>query len=313
MSMPVDEVARIERRIGLHNLRVLKAVIEAGSMGKAARLLATSQPAVSRAIAELEDIFGVQLLDRSAKGIEPTAYGRALFKRGVAVFDELRQGVRDIQSLSDPTVGDLTIGASIAIAEGFICNIITSLLQRFPQLRFQVHATDTGTVYQDLLARRLDLAVVHLVQAPSQELMNVDVLLHDPHVVIAGAHNPLTRRRRISLAQLKDEPWVLPLASQPYGSVVREAFHTQGLELPPAVVSSTLPLRTSLLMTGPYLSMVPRIVSKFAPKNQLLKVLPVNLPGTKKPLALLTLKNRTLNPLAELLVESVRIAAKQLR
>lgn len=309
----MDETGRIERRIGLHNLRVLKTVIEVGTMGKAARLLATSQPAVSRAISELEQAFGVRLLDRNAKGVEPTAYGRALFKRGTAVFDELRQGIRDIQALSDPTAGDLTIGASIAIAEGFVCSIITRLLQRYPRLRFQVHATDTATSYQDLLTRKVDLAIVHLIHPPSQELMNVEVLLQDPHVVIAGADNPLTRRRRITLAQLTDEPWVFPLSDQPYGSVVEEAFLTQGLAVPPAVVNSTLPLRTSLLMTGRYLSMVPRVVAQFPPKNRLLKVLPVSLPGTARPLALLTLKNRTLNPFASLFADSVRDAAKLLR
>ena len=121
----MDEIGRIERRIGLHDLRVLMAVVQAGSMGKAARLLATSQPAISRSIGELEHALGVRLLDRSAQGIEPTSYGRALLKRGTAVFDELQQGIKDIRFLSDPTVGDLTIGASIAIAEGFICSVIT--------------------------------------------------------------------------------------------------------------------------------------------------------------------------------------------
>ena len=73
----MDEIGRIEPRIGLHDLRVLMVVVEAGSMGKAARLLATSQPAVSRSIGELEHALGVRLLDRSAQGIEPTPYGRA--------------------------------------------------------------------------------------------------------------------------------------------------------------------------------------------------------------------------------------------
>ena len=92
----MGEFDRIERRISLHDVRVLMMVVQAGSMGKAARRLATSQPAISRSIAELEDALGVRLLDRSPQGIEPTAYGRALLKRGLVVFDELMQGVKDI-------------------------------------------------------------------------------------------------------------------------------------------------------------------------------------------------------------------------
>src|SRR4051794_5833822 len=123
----MDEIGRIQRRIGLHDLRVLIAVVKAGTMGKAAKELATSQPAISRSIGELEHALGVRLLDRSAQGIEPTSYGRALVKRGIAVFDEIQQGIKDIRSISDPTAGDLTIGASIAIAEGLLCSVITRL------------------------------------------------------------------------------------------------------------------------------------------------------------------------------------------
>jgi DNA-binding transcriptional LysR family regulator len=309
----MDEIGRIERRIGLHDLRVLMAVVEAGSMGKAARLLATSQPAISRSIGELEHALGVRLLERSARGIELTSYGRAILKRGTAVFDELQQGIKDIRSLADPTVGDLTIGASIAIAEGLICSVISRLSRRYSRLTFQVHATDTATAYQALLDRKIDLAVVHLIHPPTEELMDVETLIRDPHVVVVGLQNPLARQRRVNLAQLMEEPWTLPLADQPYGSVVREAFRTQGLTTPPVVVGSTLPLRTALLTTGRFLSMVPRVVMQFPPKSRLLKVLPIDLAGTARPLALVTLKNRTLNPAAQVFAASVREAARSIR
>src|SRR5262245_31745237 len=93
---------RIGRRMKLQDLHVLMTVVQAGSMGKAAQLLNTSQPAISRSIAELESAFGIRLLDRSRRGIEPTEYGRALLDCGVAVFDELRRGVKNIESLTIP-------------------------------------------------------------------------------------------------------------------------------------------------------------------------------------------------------------------
>jgi DNA-binding transcriptional LysR family regulator len=110
-----------------------------------------------------------------------------------------------------------------------------------------------------------------------------------------------------------EEPWVLPPLDQPYGAVVLEAFRAQGMRLPQTVVGSTLPLRTTLLVTGRFLSIVPRVVMRFPPKNRLLRVLPIDLPGTARPLALVTLKNRTLNPLAQLFADCVREAAKRLR
>ena len=308
----MNDGRRIERRVSLRDLRVLVSVIESGSMGKAAKLLATSQPAVSRSIADLEHAFGVRLLERSAYGVEPTRYGRALLKRGVAMFDELGQGVKDIGFLADPSVGDLTIAASIAIAEGLLCGVIGDLSRRYPRLNFDVLASDTATAYRALLDRRVDLAVVHVIDPIDTEHMHVETLLRDPHVVVAGAQNRLLRKRRIKLSDLMDEPWAMPPPGSPYCSVVVEAFRAGKLPMPRSVVSSTLPVRTTLLATGNFLSMVPWSVMQFPPKNLLLRTLPIDLPATARPLALVTLKNRTLNPVAGVFADQMRAAAKRL-
>src|SRR3954453_10036444 len=107
MGERMDRNERVERRLTLHDMRILMTVIQAGSMGKAAKRLGTSQPAVSRTISDLEHVLGVSPLDRSPRGIEATAYGHALMKRGVAVFDELDQGIEAIRFLADPTTGEL--------------------------------------------------------------------------------------------------------------------------------------------------------------------------------------------------------------
>src|SRR4029079_18160570 len=97
--------SRIGRRLKLRDLHILFAVVHWGSMARAARYLTMSQPAVSKLIADLEDVLRVRLLDRSPRGIEPTLYAHALLKRGYVAFDELKQGIRDIEFLADPTAG----------------------------------------------------------------------------------------------------------------------------------------------------------------------------------------------------------------
>src|SRR5262252_6977720 len=104
---------RIGRRMKLHDLHVLMAVVQAGSMNKAAMLLNTGQSAISRSIADLEGAIGVRLLDRSPQGIAPTEYGRALLSGGSAMFDDLRQAVKQIEYLSDPTTGEVRVGSII--------------------------------------------------------------------------------------------------------------------------------------------------------------------------------------------------------
>jgi DNA-binding transcriptional LysR family regulator len=308
----MSEIERIERRLSLHDLRVLMSVIQAGSMGKAAKRLATSQPAISRSVAELESALGVRLLDRTSHGIEPTEYGRALLRRGISVFDELTQGIKDIRFLADPTAGELRIGASIAIAAGFVSTVIGRLCQRYPGLSFQVLSTDTATASRALLDRQVDVAIVHVIEPLPEEHLDVEPLLQDPHVVVAGTRNPLLRRRRLQLGDLMDEPWSLPISDSPYGAVVLEAFRAQGLQVPRTAVSSTLPVRSAMLSTGRFLSMVPRVVLQFPTQGQALKALKIELPTTSRPLALLTLKNRTLNPVAQWFIEWARQAAKPL-
>src|ERR1700704_1276129 len=105
MIAPKPGRERVGRRLKLRDLRILMTVVECGTMGKAAERLAISQPVVSKAIADMEHALGVRLLDRSQRGVEPTPYGRALIKRGIAIFDEMRQGIEEIEFLSDPTAG----------------------------------------------------------------------------------------------------------------------------------------------------------------------------------------------------------------
>src|SRR5258707_1298017 len=150
---------RIGRRLKLHDLHVLMAVAQAGSMRKAAGQLNTTQPAISRSIAELEHAFGVRLLDRSPQGIEPTEYGRALLRRGVAVFDELKQSGRDIAFLSNPEAGELRIGSGALLAEGIVLAIIDRLSRQYPRAVYHVLPGGPRVLIEQLRERRFELAL----------------------------------------------------------------------------------------------------------------------------------------------------------
>jgi DNA-binding transcriptional LysR family regulator len=129
---------RIGQRLRLRDLHILLAVVEAGSMVKAATHLGISQPAVSKAIADMEHTIGLRLVDRTRKGLAATMYGRALVQRAAVIFDELKRGVQEIQFLADPTAGELCIGSSEAIAAGLLPAIIDRLSQRYPKIVFHV-------------------------------------------------------------------------------------------------------------------------------------------------------------------------------
>src|SRR5947209_15836790 len=129
----MDWESRLGRRLRVRDLFILATVVKSGSMAKAAQQLSMTQPAVSGAIASLEHVLRVRLLDRNPRGIEPTIYADALLRRASMVFDELKQSVRDIEFLADPTAGQVKIGCSESFMAGLLPAIIAKLSQRHPK------------------------------------------------------------------------------------------------------------------------------------------------------------------------------------
>ena len=164
-------VDRVAQRLKLRDLRLLDTVVRWGSMAKASDQLHLSQPAVSKAIAEMEHLLGVRLVERGRQGIEPTAQGRVLLRHGTAIFDELRQGVAEIEFLSDPTVGEVRISVSEPIAAGLLPYLIDRFSRRYPQISIHVTQAPIGSLqlltpqYRDLRDRNVDLILGPIVNA----------------------------------------------------------------------------------------------------------------------------------------------------
>ena len=303
---------RIGRRIKLRDLHVLHAVAQAGSMTKAAGQLAISVPVVSKAIAELEHTVGVPLLDRSPQGVEPTAYGQALLRRGLAAFDELRQGVRDIESLMDPTAGEVRVASTAPLAGSFVCGVIDRLSRRYPRIVLYPTVADTEGMRRELDERRVDLLVARRFSRLAEEF-NFEGLYDNRYVVMAGAKNPWVRRRKVELADLMDEPWVLPSPQSSVGTFIGEAFRSQGLDFPrAAVVAFAYEVRVSLLATNRYLTVLPESVLQFPATHQRIKMLPLELRLRRMPIGIITVKGRTLSPAAQLFIDTARDIAKPL-
>ena len=259
---------RIGRRLKLRDLHILLAVAQRGSMARAASELAMSQPAVSKAIADLERVLGTRLLDRTPRGIEPTMYGRALIKRGLAIFDELRQGVHELDFLADPSVGELRIGSSEGMAAGLLPAIIERILQSHPRIVFKVtQAVFASTQYRDLRERSVDL-LLGRVFAPIEDDLAVEALFEDHVVVVAAKHSPLHRRRGLSLSDLQSQRWVLHPPDTPAGHLAADLFRTAGLKMPPApVLTLSIHLAQKLLGTGQFVALLPSSVLRLQAKN----------------------------------------------
>jgi DNA-binding transcriptional LysR family regulator len=303
---------RVKRRLKLRDLDILMAVIEAGSMGKAASRLNISQPAISKAIVELEDALGVQLFDRGQRGAVPTPYGLALRSRSVSIFNDLRQGVQDIDFIADPTKGEIRIGMTEPIMSAIVSPVIDGLSRNYPRMFFHIVAGDTAMPYTDVAERNIELAICRMIGKLPDELA-AEILFHDSVSVMTAAANPLARRRNLKLADLANEPWVLFPYESFFGGVIAEIFRANGHE-PPRLTVSTLSIhgQNELLATGRFITVLPSFMLRLPGGNVPLKALPVALPNMPMPIGLITVKNRMLTPVAQLFIDRIRARVKSL-
>ena len=308
---------RIGRRLRFRDLQVFFAVAECGGMAKAAAQLGVTQPGVSDIIAGIESAFGVRLFDRSPRGVELTIYGRALLKRGLAAFDELKQGIRDIEFLADPTVGEVRIGCVESISGTLLSPFAQQFCLEYPRIALRVDQVVTPTLeLPDLHARKLDLVLARLsiphAQDPFGDDVNVEVLFDDQPVVATGANSKWARRRKIDLSELVDEPWVATPRETVTTAALEQAFQALKLPIPRIRITTfSLQLRMHLLARGNFLTAMPRSLLRLDVGGIRLKALPVELLICSFPVAIVTLKNRTLSPLVQLFLERLRTFARE--
>jgi DNA-binding transcriptional LysR family regulator len=303
---------RIKHRLKLRDLDILMTVIQAGGMGKAARQLRMAQPAVSKAISELERTLGVRLLDRSRHGAQPTPYGLSLARHGTVVFDQLRQSIADIDFLADPAAGEIRMGATEPIAAAIVAPLIDQLSRQYPRLAFHVVIGDTMTLYRELAARNVEFVLSRVIGAPVEQQV-VDVLFDDPLVVVTATNHPLARRRKIALAELMEEPWIMGPAEGYFGASQAAVFLAAGLKSPRVVVTTaSANLRSELLATGHFITLLPSFSLRLPHRQSWLKILPVALPDTRMPIAITTMRNRSLSRAAETFLRAVREWVKPL-
>jgi DNA-binding transcriptional LysR family regulator len=309
----------VSRRIKLQHLRVVAAVAQSGSMGKAAKQLAISQPVVSKAIADLERMLGVRLFDRSARGVEPTLYGRALLKRSVALFDDIKTSVDEIRFLADPTAGELRIGMTEASFAGVGATIVERLWLRHPGLSFRVlQAESTAMLNHDLPARRIELAVTPMPTSALPDDLDATILFRDRMHVVAGVKSRWVHRRKITWPELVDEPWCVPPLENPdnsVGAAIADAFAAIGLTSPRiAVATSPSPyLVARMLESGRLLGlMTDTHLRFFLAKRFAVRKLPIELPHRPWSVAIVRLKHRTISPAAQLFIDCAKAIGKEL-
>jgi DNA-binding transcriptional LysR family regulator len=298
---------RIGRVLTLWDLNILLTAVEAGSMSKAAERLLVSQPAISKTISLLEREVGAQLITRSSRGIKPTEHGRALLARSRAALDELKAAVEEMDVLSDAKAGKLRIAANEVALSGVVGTVINRLHARYPGIVFEIVPAYTHVAQiHELEQGNVELVIGQVAPSDVDHHLEVSELFQEQLVVVAGSRNPWTRRSKIELAELIDEPWAFSPLNSVSGRSMEQAFRASGLGLPRImVVSSSMQVLRRLVMNDEFLAIFPRSAA------QGVRILPVTVKALWQPIGILTVNHRTLSPLAKLFIECAQSVVRE--
>lgn len=299
-------IERLPRHLSLRELRVFVSVLQHRSFRKAAASLHVTQPAVTKAIAGLEELLGVKLFDRSAKGVEPTVHGASFAPHAAAIFSELRSAAQQIEIVSSGATGTLCVGTVPLPAKTFLPRAIDALTRDHPRIFVSVVEAREAELAERLRKREVDVAIVRENQFPAAEDLRSELLFEESLCVLAARTHPLARRLRVTWDELLEQRWVIPPQDSFFLPVVRRALDRMNLPLPRNIVeAASIHIQYGMVLHGSMLSFGSRPETIPPQARELLVRLPVTLPKVTTTIAAVMLRGHARRPLADRLVETI--------
>ncbi|MBI2728715.1 MAG: LysR family transcriptional regulator [Polaromonas sp.] len=285
------ETERLVSRLRFRHLRLITELERGGSLRAAAQSLNLTQPALSKALAEIESAFGFALFTRNARGLTPTAQGRVALRGAVLLLEELAH-LRVEAAAGENAVATVRIGAPPFVAQGYLPEVLKKLLQGDPPVRVQLLEERVPVLMQALVQGEVDALLtsypMHMpnesgVQLSYEKLFEVDLSIIAPH------DHPLTRARKVTWQRLAQEPWVMPARSSMARRMIEDCFTRDGVIPPQPVIESTSPVtNVQLVAAGIGLSVAPETtVLRNAQNLSLVKRVRVSPPIPSGPVALI--------------------------
>ncbi|MBN9049073.1 MAG: LysR family transcriptional regulator [Rhizobiales bacterium] len=301
---------RIMDRLKLRHLRLIDAIVEARSLSAAAAMLNITQPAASKGLREIEDLLGLPLFVRSARGLTLTMFGRSLVAHGKTIQSEVRHITEELEAVADGNAGEVRVGAMLVSLPWLLPAALRLMRERAGQAPVRIIEGVQDVLVQELRSGAVDMIVGRLAPIDTRERLTQEVLLHEPMVVVAGARHPLTRRA-VSYADLAACRWILPPADSVVHSSVLQLFAQHGLANPEPFVETTSYLMSrTLMIEQDAIAALPLAVVRRDIERGDLAMLPVRFPHEPLAVGVVTVAERRLSPAASQLMFCLREVAK---
>lgn len=300
-------IHRLPRHLKLGELRVFIAVLEARSFRKAAAVLHLTQPAVTRAVASLEDMLGVRLFDRRSDGVEPTVHGLSFAPRAAAVFDELRRAAQDLALVSRGAQGSLRVGIVPMPAIPFLPIAVKRLRDDHPDVFVSIVEAREAELLDRLRKRDIEIAILRLAVVDPGEEMKFDAFYDERLCVVAAKDHPLAARKRVTWPELLQQEWVMQPADCTFYEHVLVTLDRLGLAMPRQRVEAySIQIQFGMVLHAGLLCFGMRSQVEFAPDKAMLVRLPFEFATPVRPVGAASLRTHELSPLAQQLIGHIR-------
>ncbi|MES3022832.1 MAG: LysR family transcriptional regulator [Pseudomonadota bacterium] len=291
-----------------HCLTAAVLLAESHNMPTVARAMGITQPAVSQALARLEQALGCPLFLRNAQGMMPTDSGARWTVQFGRVLAELRHIEADVTAISGYLKGLVTVGALPLSRTLLLPRAVTALLARHPGLQVRSIESPFEELCAGLLDGRVDFIVGALREVTGPGLSSEELFV-DETVLIARASHPLNTADPLTLSDIAQYPWVLSRAGTPLRDSLELFFGGHGRRAPqPAVETGDLALLRGLLLQEDFLTVLSAQQLHFELNSGELTVLPFPMEGMQRAIGLLTRKGAQHSPGAEALLAEIRKA-----
>ncbi|WP_376093675.1 LysR family transcriptional regulator [Roseomonas sp. CCTCC AB2023176] len=293
-------------RLEIRSLAHFLAVLDERSLGRAARRVNLSQPALSKSIRQLEASLGVQLFERAVGGMTPTRHGAALADRARLIVEEARTAQEEMERLSDVWKGTVTVGAGPSIAASVLAQAVADLRTLRPGLRITVLEGMLEHHLPSLLNGSTDF-VVGTAGDPVPKAIVAESLFRDTVAVVARAGHALAGPGVVPLDRLAAFPFVLPRAPEVLRDGLERRFAQAGVAFPQHVIdTNSLPFMKALVAAGDALAYLPRLAITAEERAGLLVPLSVPEATWHREVHLLRRARGTLSPSARALLQALR-------
>lgn len=313
---PFNVSDMILNRLKLRPLLIFDRVLRNQSIARAARELNLTQPAVTKAIRELEQQLDTILFDRNNRGVTPTDCGVLLGERVKSVIAELRYLTDELNTFKGGVTGHVVVGTQISASARLLPRAILLLKERAPKILVTVREGPQDYLFPALATGELDVVVGRLPEpdAPLTARMALShrALYCNSLCVVAGSRHPLVQEANLNLQHLASWPWILPPLDSPARRVADQFFKESGLPAPENIVESlSLLTNVNLLVDSSFLGLMPTAAARRFISAGLLFQLPLGDVGPSTEVGFSIREDKPLTPASRQLIECLKLAVQE--